>query len=317
MASTMPVFADLRIPLEEVLKATNNFHDDNIIGHGDFGPAYKGQLLWSGKSMKIVARRLDRKHGLGDSAFLTEVSMLSNLKHTNLVSIIGFCEEKGEKIIINTYEANGSLERFLDSPNFTWTQRLRVCLGVARALSYLHSYEGRDYAVIHRFINSSTILLDENWEAKLSGFEISIKQPIQRKDQVLLCDPIGKVEYTDPATEKTNGVTHKSDIYSLGVVLFELLCGRKAFIWNEADRFLPPLAKHHYENKDLQDIIHPDLWNQMSQKSLLHYSKVAYACLKEERAHRPDTKNLIDELEKSLEFQLRRENLVRPSLFSF
>ncbi|KAI3677288.1 hypothetical protein L1987_86912 [Smallanthus sonchifolius] len=83
-ASTISEFAHLLIPLEQVLKATNNFHHDNIISHGDFGPAYRGQLLRSGQLIKIAARRLDRKRGLGEIEFWTEVSMLSDLNHTNL-----------------------------------------------------------------------------------------------------------------------------------------------------------------------------------------------------------------------------------------
>ncbi|KAI3810574.1 hypothetical protein L1987_20194 [Smallanthus sonchifolius] len=313
MASiTITKFVHLQIPLEKVLEATNNFHHDNIIGHGGFGPAYKGQLLRSGELMKIAVLRLDRKHGEGDIEFWTEITVLSDLKHPNLVSIVGFCDEKDEKIIITTYEARGSLKEHLNSSNLTWTQRLKICVGVARALSYLHYDEGRGYGVVHLNINSSTILLDKNWEAKLSGFKVSIKQPVNRMDQVVLSEPIGTIGYMDPTIEKTKGVTNKSDIYSFGVVLFEILCGREAYMKNEANRFLARLAKYHYENKTLNDIIHPDLRNQTSLLSLVKYSKVAYSCLKEERTHRPDTNSIVKKLEKALELQLRRENLVRP-----
>ncbi|KAJ0702969.1 putative protein kinase RLK-Pelle-CrRLK1L-1 family [Helianthus annuus] len=317
MTTTIAKFAHLQIPLEDVVKATNNFHDDNIIGHGGFGPAYKGQLQRSGKSIKIAARRLDRKHGEGDIEFWTEISALSDLKHKNLVSLIGFCNEKGEKIIITTYEVNGSLQEHLNNPNLTWTQRLKISIGVARALSYLCYDEGRSYGVIHRNVNSSTILLDENWEVKLSGFEISIKQAVNRMDQVILSEPIGTIGYMDPEIEKTKGVTHKSDIYSFGVILFEILCRRRAYSKNEANRFLAPLAKYHCENETLPDIIYLDLKNQMSPQSLHIFSNLAYSCLKEQRADRPDTNNIVNELEKALEFQLSRENLVRPPYFLF
>ncbi|XP_022027827.1 uncharacterized protein LOC110929037 isoform X1 [Helianthus annuus] len=309
-STTITKFAHLQIPLEDVQKATNNFHDDNIIGHGDFGRAYEGVLLRSDKLMKIAARRLDRKRGLGDVEFWKEVSVLSDLKHPNLVSIIGFCDERNEKIVVTTYEANGSLGQFLDSPNLTWTQRLRICVGVAQSLSYLHSAEGRDYIVIHRFINSSTILLDENWEAKLSGFEISMKQSVNRMDQALLSEPIGAMGYMDPTIGKTRGVTHKSDVYSFGVVLFEILCGRKAYIENEAYRFLASLVKCHHENNTLGAIVHPYLANdQMSLKSLNIYLRVALSCLEEEAAHRPDMDYIVVELKKALEAQMQRDNL--------
>ncbi|MFS7990887.1 putative protein kinase RLK-Pelle-CrRLK1L-1 family [Helianthus anomalus] len=311
MASTMNQFAHLQIPLEDVAKATNNFHHDNIIGHGGVGIAYKGRLLWSGKSMEITARRFDCKHGDGDLEFLAEISALCDLKHKNLVSIIGFCDEIDEKIIVTTYQANGILGQYLNSLNLTWKQRLRICLGVARALSYLHYDKGRDYAILHCNINSNTILLDDNWETKLSGFEFS-KQSVHDKDQVCPYEHTGTLGCVDLAIEKTGGVTHKSDIYSFGVVLFEILCERKALIHNEVDRSLAQLAKHHYEKGTLHDIIHPHLLNQiLSPQSLLIYSKVAYSCLNDDRAHRPDMHHIVAKLEKALELQLRHENIER------
>ncbi|KAJ0745707.1 putative protein kinase RLK-Pelle-CrRLK1L-1 family [Helianthus annuus] len=312
-ATTFTKFAHLQFPLADVLKATNNFHPDNIIGRGGLGPAYKGQLRRAGKLVKISALRLDRKQGGRDVEFWTEISALSDLDHPNIVSIIGFCDEKNEKVIITSYAAKGSLKGHLDSPKLTWTQRLKICVGVARALSYLHYDERRGYGVIHLNVNSSTILLDENWEAKLSGFKVSIKQSLNRMDHVVLSDPIGTIGYVDPAIETTKGVTHKSDIYSFGVVLFEILCGRKAFIRDEANRFLAPLAKSHYENETLQDIILPALLDQMSPQSLRKYSKTAYFCLKEEREHRPHMLHIVDELEKALNFQPGPEDFVRST----
>ncbi|KAF5786433.1 putative protein kinase RLK-Pelle-LRR-I-1 family [Helianthus annuus] len=306
-STTITKFSHLQIPLEDVLNATNNFHDDNIIGRGGLGIAYKGQLQRSGKLIKIVALRLNRKQRERDLEFWTEISVLSDLKHTNLVSIIGFSDEKHEKIIVTTHAAKGSLQEHLNSPNLTWTQRLKICVGVAHALSYLHYDEGRGYGVIHLNVNSSTILLDENLEAKLSGFKVSIKQSLNRMDQVVLSEPIGTRGYMDPEIEKTKGVTQKSDIYSFGVVLFEILCGRKAFVPKETNRFLAPLARNHYEKETLQDIIYPDLRNHMSPGSLKKYSEIAYSCVKQERGHRPRMVDIMHELEKALEFQLRRE----------
>ncbi|XP_035836130.1 receptor-like protein kinase FERONIA [Helianthus annuus] len=318
MTTTIPKFAHLLIPLEDVVKATHNFANDNIIGRGGLGHVYKGQLQRSGELIKISALRLDRKHGGGVVEFWTEVSMLSDLKHPNIVSIVGFCDEQHEKIIVTTYEAkNGSLKEHLSNPNLTWTQRLKICVGVARALSYLHYDEGRDYGVIHLNINSSTILLDENWEPKLSGFKVSIKQSLNRMDRVILSEPIGTIGYMDPEIEKTKGVTHKSDVYAFGVVLFEILCGRRAYIKTGENKFLAGLAKYHYENETIPDIIHPHLKNQMSKNqislsSLRKYSKTAYSCLKEDRAHRPHMLSIADELqkafEKALNFKPRPEN---------
>ncbi|XP_076958657.1 putative receptor-like protein kinase At5g18500 [Bidens hawaiensis] len=162
MVSTTTKFAHLQIPLEDVVTATDNFHHDNIIGHGGFSTTYKGRLLQSGRLMKIAARKFNCKHVEADIEFFREISVLFHHKHTNLISIIGFCDEEDEKIIVTMYEARGSLGQYLNSPNLTWTQRLKLSVGVARALSYLHYDEGRDYAVIHCNINSDAILLDES-----------------------------------------------------------------------------------------------------------------------------------------------------------
>ncbi|XP_071739512.1 uncharacterized protein [Rutidosis leptorrhynchoides] len=230
MASTITTFSHLKIPLEDILEATNNFDDKKVIGHGGLGKVYKGRILRSGKRVTIAARRLDSKHKHGIE-FLTEISVLSTLKHENIVSFIGFCDEKGEKVIVNKHEAKGSLVMHLSNPILTWVQRLRICVGVARALSYIHKGNTRGYSIIHRNINSSTILLDRNFEPKLSGFEYSINHSIHRMDEVLLSEAIGTTGYMDPEIEKTGGVTHKSDIYSFGVVLWEKLELLK-FLWS-------------------------------------------------------------------------------------
>ncbi|KAI7751262.1 hypothetical protein M8C21_021461, partial [Ambrosia artemisiifolia] len=294
-----------------VREATNNFDEDNIISTGGFGPAYKGRLLRSGKWIRIAARTF---RSVGELEFWTEVSVLSDLNHPNIVSLIGFCDEKGMKIIITPYAAKGSLGAFLHRRKLTWIRRLKICLGVARALSYLHFDEGhRDYGVIHCNINSDTILLDENWEPKLSGFEISIKQPVNRMDRVIPCEALGAEEYMDPENEKTNGVTYKSDIYSFGVVLFEILCGRLAFVEEEeaAKSFLAPWVRYEYKNGNRSNIFNLHVLNKTSVygESVQKYLKIAIDCIEEERTRRPDMDKVVCELEKALEFQLPFENL--------
>ncbi|XP_076900294.1 putative receptor-like protein kinase At5g59700 [Bidens hawaiensis] len=302
--SAIPKCAPLQIPLEDVVNATSNFHHDNIIGHDAFGPIYKGRILRSGNLISVTARRLDRQHGLGDLEFWTEVTVLSDLKHANIVSIIGFCDQEDEKVIVATQAVNGSLGRYLNNPSLTWMHRLRIFIGVARALSYLRYNEGRDYYFIHCSINSSTVLLDENWEAKLSYFEYSIKQ--YYKDQVRFCEPIGSTWYMDPSVGKTGGVTHKSDIYSFGVVLFEILNGQEAYT-KTGSLFQTQLAKYYYEKGWLNSVVLPDLRDQVSTQSLIIYSNVAYSCLDEEPGRRPDIGYIVAELEKALSVQLNSE----------
>ncbi|KAF5784478.1 putative protein kinase RLK-Pelle-CR4L family [Helianthus annuus] len=124
--------------------------------------------------------------------------MLSHLKHKNLVSFIGFCDEKDEKIIINKHESHESLEKYLKGSVLTWLQRLQIFVGIAQALNYIHYDAERNISVIHRNIKSSKVLLDDNWEPKLSGFELAMRNTSERRHRLLLAEVIGTIGYMDP-----------------------------------------------------------------------------------------------------------------------
>ncbi|GJW66674.1 kinase-like domain, phloem protein 2-like protein, partial [Tanacetum coccineum] len=132
--------AHLRIPLEDIESATNNFAEENVIGEGGFGKRYKGQLLWSGELIDINARRLINKEWDEiEQQFWTEISMLSSLKHKNIDSIVGFCNEVGAETIIYKDEFMGTLEKNLsDVLSLTWVKRLEISVSIAHALSYIH-----------------------------------------------------------------------------------------------------------------------------------------------------------------------------------
>ncbi|KAL7617476.1 hypothetical protein Lser_V15G03164 [Lactuca serriola] len=304
-------FAHLQIPLEEIVSATSNFSEANIIQRTGFGKAYKGQLLRSEQLIDIFAHRLDSEHGQGKPEFWKEISILSSLKHENLVSLVGFCDEEDEKIVITKLETNGSLDKFLRDLTLTWIRRLEICVGVAHALSYIYYDKGRDFSVIHRDIKSSNVLLDDHWKAKLCGFNLSINQKAARRHHLCLVHAVGTVGYCDPTYLQSGSASHKSDVYSLGVVLFEVLCGRNAFMATEGDsRLFAPLVKSHYELGKLDDLIYPDLWKQMHPQSFKIFSETAYYCLKEQRSQRPSIDQIVIKLEKALESQWKHENPV-------
>ncbi|GJW92387.1 kinase-like domain, phloem protein 2-like protein [Tanacetum coccineum] len=201
-----------KIPLADILSATNNFVP--------------------GKLIDIEAQRWNKEWDDKEQQFWMEIFMLFTLKHKNLVSFVGFCDENDEKIIIIKLETRGSLDYYLSDPmSLTWVRRLEICVSVAHALSYLHYDEHSDFSFIHRNIESGTILLNDNWEPKLCEFRLSMKiEASQRHDSFHVDKVWDRKGYTDPAYLETKRAHHMSDLYSFGILMFELLCGRKSVV---------------------------------------------------------------------------------------
>ncbi|GKE64464.1 kinase-like domain, phloem protein 2-like protein, partial [Tanacetum coccineum] len=293
---------------ENILSATNNFDEENIIGEAQgFEKRYKGQLLWSGELIDIAARRLNKGRDDREHMFWMDICMLSSLKHKNVVSLVGFCDENDEKIIINRYETRGMLIHYLSDPmRLTWVRRLEICVGLAHALNNIHYDEARDFSVIHRLITSDRVLLSDDWEPKLYGFEHSMKIKTFQRHHSFHTNRLEYVDgYEDPRYIETKSVNHKSDIYSFGIVLFELLCGRESIIDDDNDnKYLGPAAISHYRKKILEELIDPFLWKQMDLQSFDMFAAIAYECLGEERSRRPNIDDIVPRLEKALELAL-------------
>ncbi|GKA12269.1 kinase-like domain, phloem protein 2-like protein [Tanacetum coccineum] len=313
MSSPKDDLVHLKIPLEDILCATNNFDEENIICTSEFANEYKGQLLWSGELIDITARRLKKERDDEDEQqFWMEIFMLSGLKHKNLVSLVGFCDENDEKIIINKNLTRGRLDNYLsDARLLTWVRRLEICVGLANGLSYIHYDEQREFSLIHRNINSATIKLNDDWEPKFSGFERCMKiEASQRHHSFYTHTPKYVNGYGDPTYIETKRVNHKSDMYSFGIVLFEVLCGRESVIDDKDNEYLGPAAIFHYRKKILEELIDPVQWKQMDLHSFNMFAEIAYECLNEKRSRRPNIDDIVPRLEKALE--LAREN--RPGL---
>lgn len=297
----------LKIPLKEIMLATNNFGDENIIGLGAFGKVYLAELSLSGQRKPVAIKRLHRTitYGQGKHEFMMEIQMLSCYRHKNLISLFGFCDENGEMILVYEHAKNGSLDRYLSSTQLSWMQRLQISIGTAHGLNYLHNGVGPKHRVLHRDIKSSNILLNENWEAKISDFGLSRIGPSNVDFTFLITSACGTVGYVDPQYGRTGILTKESDVYSFGVVLIEILCGRLVHGKNQDDQnlFLSSLAQKYYEQNRLAEIIHPNLKTQMKADSLDMFSMVAYQCLKEKRIERPTMAWIVEKLEKALQLQ--------------
>ncbi|KAM0020040.1 putative protein kinase RLK-Pelle-CrRLK1L-1 family [Helianthus debilis subsp. tardiflorus] len=297
--SSIEELKHLQIPLQDISLATNGFADQNLIAKGGFGKVYEGV---SEKHGHIAVKRLERRQGgQGDHEFKTEIALLSEYEHKNIVSLLGFCDEDGEKILVYKYESKGSLDKHLNKKDLTWIQRIQICLDAARGLKYLHD----DGGIIRRDVKSSNILLDENSNAKISDFGLSRVGPTSTQSSFLISNACGTPGYIDPDYLITGYLTEKSDVYSFGVVLLEVLCGRHALVKSYKDerQFLTGLIQKHYTKGTLDKIIPPYLHEQINTDSLHTFSNIAYQCLKN-RTERPTMQQVIEQLEKALHSQL-------------
>lgn len=334
----------MKIPLKQIKSATNDFHDAYVIGHGGYGKVYKAELFhfdvqkyvkesliqgvhvtellgYQRRQSMVAVKRLDRKYGQGTSEFLQEISVLANIRHKNLVSLVGYCDEDRERILVYEYASNRSLDKYFSSTestnNLIWRLRLQICLDAACGLEFLHNGVGEHYRIIHRDIKSSNILLGHNLVGKISDFGLSRIGPANLQATFVMTRVAGTLEYVDPQYHKTGVLTKGSDVYSFGVVLFEVLSGRLAYFQRSKDdnEFLPHMAKRCFEQKKLNMIIDPKLKNEFGKgsfssndetipDSISIFAAIAYKCLQESRDDRPTMPDVVEELEKALKSQV-------------
>ncbi|PWA45863.1 protein kinase-like domain, Phloem protein 2-like protein [Artemisia annua] len=314
MASFMKELEHLQIKLEDIKSATNNFNENKVVGKGGFGKVYKGELShFKGKSM-VAIKRLDRKFGQGDPQFFKEIMMLSSYKHGNLISLLGFCKEGNEMILMYEYASRGSLERILNDAALTWTQRLKICIDAAEGLSFLHDPNGTQQRVLHRDIKSANILLDESLNAKVADFGLSKISPANQKYTFLFTSPVGTPGYCDPLYMDDYQLTKESDVYSFGVVLFEVLCGRVCFEYSNGNfKVFVNHWKRCYEQNKVDEIIFPDLNHQMDPSSVKTFVDIAYQCLQKFREQRPTMSIVVEKLKAALEQREHEQEQMRKA----
>lgn len=275
---------------KELAAATKNFRAECLIGEGGFGRVYKGRL--DSTNQIVAVKQLDRNGVQGNREFLVEVLMLSLLHHPNLVSLIGYCADGDQRLLVYEYMPLGSLEDHLhdlpsDREHLGWNIRMKVAAGAARGLEYLH--DKANPPVIYRDFKSSNILLNRDHEPKLSDFGLAKLGPVGDKTHVST-RVMGTYGYCAPEYAMTGQLTLKSDVYSFGVVLLELITGRKAIdntrVSGEHNlvAWARPLFKDRRKFPYMAD---PLLQGQYPMRGLYQALAVAAMCLQEQASTRP------------------------------
>ncbi|XP_022758827.1 probably inactive leucine-rich repeat receptor-like protein kinase At5g48380 [Durio zibethinus] len=280
-----------KMRLSDLLKATNNFNKNNIIGAGRTGTMYKG-VLEDGTSL-MIKRLLDSKHS--DKEFASEMATLGNVKHRNLVPLLGFCVAKKERLLVYRYMANGTLNDNLHFVEDTkkamdWSLRLKIGIGAARGFAWLH--HNCNPRILHRNISSKCILLDEDFEPKISDFGLArLMNPIDTHLSTFVNGEFGDLGYVAPEYTRTLVATPKGDVYSFGIVLLELVTGeRPTHVAKAPESFKGNLVEWISllsNDGKLQDAIDTSLVGKGVDNELFQFLKVACNCVLPPAKERP------------------------------
>ncbi|XP_058100841.1 probable serine/threonine-protein kinase PBL7 [Magnolia sinica] len=286
---------------KQLHSATGGFSKANVIGHGGFGSVYRG-VLPDGR--KIAVKLMDRSGKQGEEEFKMEVELLSRLLSPYLLALLGYCTDNDHKLLVYEYMSNGGLQEHLYPESgshggvskLDWETRMRIALEAARGLEYLHEHVSPP--VIHRDFKSSNILLDKNFHAKVSDFGLA-KLGSEKAGGHVSTRVLGTQGYVAPEYALTGHLTTKSDVYSYGVVLLELLTGRVPVDMKRAPGegvlvswALPRLT----DREKVVQIMDPSLEGQYSMKEVIQVAAIAAMCVQAEADYRPLMADVVQSL---------------------
>nr|CAA55950.1 unnamed protein product [Brassica oleracea var. viridis] len=285
------------IDLETVVKATENFSNCNKLGQGGFGIVYKGRLL-DGK--EIAVKRLSKTSVQGTDEFMNEVTLIARLQHINLVQIIGCCIEADEKMLIYEYLENLSLDSFLFGKTrrskLNWKERFDITNGVARGLLYLH--QDSRFRIIHRDLKVSNILLDKNMIPKISDFGMA-RMFAREETEASTMKVVGTYGYMSPEYAMHGIFSEKSDVFSFGVIVLEIVTGKRNSGFNNLnyeDHLLNYAWSHWKEGKALE-IVDPvtvdSLPSTFQKQEVLKCIQIGLLCVQELAENRPTMSSVV------------------------
>ncbi|KAL6648050.1 hypothetical protein ACP70R_012274 [Stipagrostis hirtigluma subsp. patula] len=290
---------------EDIKAASKNFDESLLVGKGAFGRVYRGEI--DGGATKVAIKRFHSQSVQICHGFRTEIEMILKLRHHNLVPLISYCEQEGEKILVYKYMVRGSLREHLlgtKRPPLTWKQRLVICIGAARGLHYLH--QGSGHAIVHGNVKLTNILLDENWVAKITDVGLSTAGMPFNDTRTFHSD---SYRLADPEFFRLGRLTEKSDVYSFGAVLFEVLCARPFVDYKLPLQqvYLLNWALRHKKEGKLDQVIDPYLKEKIDPRCFKRFSQTAEMCVAYWGIDRPSMGTVVSNLEDAFQLQVSAE----------
>ncbi|XP_071722882.1 probable serine/threonine-protein kinase At1g01540 [Rutidosis leptorrhynchoides] len=283
--------------LRELEEATGAFVDENVIGEGGYGIVYHGVLS---DGTRVAVKNLLNNRGQAEREFKAEVEVIGRVRHKNLVRLLGYCVEGAHRMLVYEYVDNGNLEQWLhgdvgDVSPLTWEIRMNIILGTAKGLAYLH--EGLEPKVVHRDVKSSNILLDRLWQPKVSDF--SLAKLLCSERSYVTTRVMGTFGYVAPEYACTGMLTDKSDVYSLGVLIMEIITGRNPVDYSrpKGEVNLVEWLKTMVGDRRSEEVVDPKMPQMPSPKPLKRLLLVALRCVDPDATKRPKMGHVLHMLE--------------------
>ncbi|WOK99321.1 proline-rich receptor-like protein kinase PERK2 [Canna indica] len=304
-------FAKTSFTYEELEMATDGFSEANLLGKGGFGHVYKG--TFDGKEFAV--KKLTSGSGQGDREFLAEVEKLSRVHHRNLVSLIGYCISGSQRMLVYEYLPNKTLDFHLhgkDQPTLDWSTRFKIAVGSAKGLAYLH--EDCHPKIIHRDIKAANILLDLNFEAKVADFGLAKFQV--EGDTHISTRVMGTFGYLAPEYAVSGKLTDKSDVFSFGVMMLELITGRRPVFSSQAYMddtlvgWARPLLTQAAKDNNYEALVDPYLENNYDSNEMTRLIVCAAACVRQSAKLRPRMSEVVRFLEGELSLEVLQAEVV-------
>ncbi|KAJ7955319.1 Kinase family protein [Quillaja saponaria] len=309
--SGLPEFSHLGwghwFTLRDLELATNRFSKENVIGEGGYGVVYQGQMV---NGSPVAVKKLLNNLGQAEKEFRVEVEAIGHVRHKNLVRLLGYCIEGTHRLLVYEYVNNGNLEQWLHGAMrqhgyLTWDARMKILLGTAKALAYLH--EAIEPKVVHRDIKSSNILIDDNFNAKISDFGLA--KLLGAGKSYITTRVMGTFGYVAPEYANSGLLNEKSDVYSFGVLLLEAITGRDPVDYGRPapEVNLVDWLKMMVGSRRSEEVVDPNIETRPSTSALKRTLLTALRCVDPDAGKRPKMSQVVRMLE-SEEYPIPRED---------